>query len=133
MWVPAGSVTHVVVALGADVAGLVVEFPGVCRWDLDDAAAVRGWCVEVSSQFAQLCAERGVPAQLIHGAHFGELEQFPGVRLLLGAHSAVWLTGCDVVVDWTAHQFDPVAPVPVVEPVDAWRARWVPVGGGVST
>lgn len=96
--------------------------------DLVDPSWVVDRCEEVSAAFARACHEAGVAATVISGARFGEVDQFPGVRLMLGGHFAVLVADeeGDTVFDWTARQFDPKAPVPEVMALSRWRQVWVP-------
>lgn len=76
-------------------------------------------CVPVSEAFIAALADEDVSAQLVNGVRMG---QFQGIPVVLNGHFAVQVG--DTIYDWTARQFDPTAPVPLVEPVQAWRARW---------
>lgn len=86
-------------------------------------------CLEVSDLFVERCASAGVQAHTISGARFGEVPEFPGMRLLLTAHCAVQIQTDHgpVVYDWTARQFDPEVAVPLVQPLDQWRQEWAPL------
>ena len=89
-----------------------------------DPALAYDQCVPVSEAFGRTLTEAGVAATVISGVRMG---QFQGVPVVLNGHFAVRVD--DTVYDWTARQFDPDAPVPLVEPVAAWRERWPALGG----
>lgn len=100
---------------------------------LTDPNLAREWCLERSEEFVELLLAEGVAAQTVSGAVFGEVPEFPGVELLLHGHVAALVClgdpstasdDADVVYDWTARQFDPECPVPLVQPVIEWRRRW---------
>lgn len=85
--------------------------------------AAHDMCVPVSEAFVAALADAGVEAALVSGVQMGE---FRGMPVVLRGHFAVQVG--EKVFDWTARQFDPHAPVPVVEPVSAWRDRWPALG-----
>jgi hypothetical protein len=91
---------------------------------LADPDLSRDRCIEAAEAFVAACQSAGVTAQVVTGARFGETEHFPGVRLLLNAHSAALICGTDMVYDWTARQFDPTADWPLVQPLPHWREQW---------
>lgn len=84
----------------------------------------RDRCIEAAEAFVAACQSAGVAAQVVTGARFGEAPQFPGVRLLLNAHSAALICETNVVYDWTARQFDPEAEWPLVQSLQRWREQW---------
>lgn len=43
-------------------------------------------------------------------------------RIIYAGHAAARVD--DQVYDWTARQFDPAAPVPLVTPLATWREMW---------
>ena len=79
-------------------------------------------CIPISEEFTALLADHGTDAEVVMGARVGEDPRFPGVRLFLGGHYAVAVG--DTVYDWTARQFNPAAPVPLVQPLEEWRTTW---------
>jgi hypothetical protein len=83
-------------------------------------------CVLVSEEFKAVCVRHNVAAQVIDGLQVGEHPAFPGKRLVLAGHFAVLLPNeaAGIVVDWTARQFDPDAPVPMIMSLHEWRATW---------
>lgn len=100
---------------------------------VSDPNLAREWCLERSEEFVELLLAEGVAAQTISGAVFGEMAQFPGVELLLRGHVAALVClgdpaaageDVDVVYDWTARQFDPECPVPLIQSVAQWRETW---------
>lgn len=98
---------------------------------LSDPDLCRDQCLNASEAFVEECCTAGVQAHLITGAQFGEVEQFPGVRLLLNAHTAVLVAntsdeeaGDGVVYDWTARQFDADCDWPLMMGLRQWRERW---------
>lgn len=137
-------------ATATPLARLITQFPGANPdlGDLTDPDTVREQCFEVSQRFTDACAAAGIEAEVVSGMLFGEDPAFPGVTLMLHGHAAALVRGWhtaphddtdappvvgsnewfdepeDVVVDWTARQFDPDAPVPLVEPLGVWRQRW---------
>lgn len=94
---------------------------------LRDPAAVYDRCMEFSEDFTRRCTAAGIPAQTISGAAFGEVPEFPGVRLLLNGHFATLIDATNTVYDWTARQFNPTADVPTVLTLDQWRSTWAQV------
>lgn len=100
------------------------------RPDLVDPEHVRERCAEISEEFVALLAEHHIAARVISGVRFGEDERFPGVRLMMAGHYAVLVADeeTDVVYDWTAHQFDPETPVPLVVRLGEWRETWSVLG-----
>lgn len=93
--------------------------------DLADPAACHDRCVEVSGRFAAAVLACGLDATVLSGVRMGATPFFPGQQVMLGGHYAV-AVGSDVY-DWTARQFDPAAPVPLVQPIDEWAATWQPL------
>lgn len=122
------------------VASAIVTFDAEHGARCRNPDAIREWCFEVSSAFAETLAAAGVPARVVEGLRMGTLPQFPDVELVLGGHAAVlaperydekageWVG--EVVYDWTARQFDPQAPVPLTQPLVEWRATWRAVAKG---
>lgn len=102
-------------ALGAAfLAGLPCGVP----WGTP--AGGRGWCVVASGLFAAFAAGRGWPVEMwqIEGAW---PERDPDADFV---HCVARLDGC-LVVDFTARQFDPAAPYPLVEARGMpWPAGW---------
>lgn len=91
-----------------------------------DPDLARDWCLEVSEEFAAACLAAAIPAEVITGAKFGEMPEFPGIRLLMHGHCATLVTidEAQVVYDWTARQFNPAVPVPLVQSLSEWRQEW---------
>lgn len=81
-------------------------------------------CIEASTAFVAACHDAGISATTVVGARFGEDPHFPGVRLMLNAHTAVVLDD-NTVYDWTARQFDPSAQWPTVISLSQWRQVWL--------
>lgn len=92
---------------------------------LSDPYEAHDRCIEASEAFVAACEQAGLPAETVTGARFGEVPEFPGVRLLLNAHTATLLPESNVVYDWTARQFDSAADWPTVQPLSTWREKWV--------
>lgn len=96
---------------------------------LADPGAARDQCIGISETFASMCRHRGIPAQAVTGFLFARVPPFPGEVVVCG-HTAVRLPaptdsgGREIVVDWTARQFDPAVRVPLVVTLEAWRAVW---------
>ena len=82
-------------------------------------AEVRDRCVWESEDFAAACRAAGVEAVIVSG--FATV-QFGGMTVVTMGHTAVRVG--DTVYDWTARQFNPTAPVPLVLPYEEWRAAW---------
>lgn len=93
---------------------------------LADPVQAREVCVETSEAFVQACLQAGIPAKTVTGAKFGEVAQFPGVRLLLHGHTAALVADGDTdrVYDWTARQFNPTADFPTVMTPSQWHDEW---------
>jgi hypothetical protein len=132
---------------GDDPADIHLALPGVIRefsdrygQRLHDPLFARERCEPVSRQFAAACQARGIPAAVISGVRTGEHPAFPGVELILDGHFAVLLPSRrdtaehdggpedGLVIDWTARQFDPAAPVPAITTAAAWREDWPALG-----
>jgi hypothetical protein len=75
---------------------------------------VGGWCQEASVRFLSALREKGSDGTLLSWGHVGGTWW----------HCTVQLKGTDVVVDWTARQFDPAAPYPRIEKRTVAEARW---------
>lgn len=80
---------------------------------------VRDQCILRSEAFVAFLCDWGVEAVLIYGFWMTE---FMGHRVVGAAHVAVLSGG--MVYDWTARQFDPGAPVPLVQTVEEFRSTW---------
>lgn len=89
--------------------------------------AVREQCAIVSAEFVDRCRAAGIEAEVIQGLHMGEHKMFPGETLVLAGHYAARVG--TTVYDWTARQFDPSAPVPLIQDESAWRETWQDLGG----
>ena len=85
-----------------------------------DPAEVRDRCVWESEDFARALRAAGVRAVTVVSG-FATAE-FGGHVLVTCGHTAVRVG--DTVYDWTARQFNPTAPVPLVLPYEEWRAAW---------
>lgn len=116
---------------GAALGGVVAEFSALHGGTLHDPWSARERCQEVSAAFVEQCVAAGVEATVISGREFGEVPEFPGVRLLLRGHFAVLVAADEAsavdgtaVYDWTGRQFDPGCEVPLVTTLGRWRERW---------
>lgn len=83
-------------------------------------AEVRDRCVWESEDFAKACRAAGVRQVTVVSGFATVL--FGEVRVITMGHTAVRVG--DTVYDWTARQFNPDAPVPLVLPYEEWRASW---------
>lgn len=94
---------------------------------LADPAEARDQCVHISESFASICRHRGIDARTVTGFLKGSVPPFTGEVILCG-HTAAEVPGPNgwLAVDWTARQFDPHAPVPLVVPLADWQAFWRP-------
>jgi hypothetical protein len=94
---------------------------------LADPAEARDQCVSISESFASICRHRGIGARTVTGFLKGSVPPFTGEVILCG-HTAAEVPGAGgrLAVDWTARQFDPRAPVPLVAPLADWQAFWGP-------
>jgi hypothetical protein len=94
--------------------------------DLATVCSEPGNCAMVSDHLASWLAERGVAARLVTGHEAVDPAWAARAGVRPGseedAHTAVRVGGW--VVDLTARQFDPRAPLPRVEPLAAWAAEW---------
>ena len=104
---------------------------------LQDPAAARDQCISVSGTFADVCNHRGIPAESVTGFLFARVPPFEQ-ELVVDGHTAVQVQmtagrGGELVIDWTARQYDPGVPVPLIVTAAAWRAFWrnpgKPAGG----
>lgn len=85
------------------------------------AGQCRDRCDYFSTVFMDRIHENtNLPASLVQGFMFMEVD---GHRVILEGHVAT-LVNNDTVFDWTARQFDPKAPVPVIQPLSEWRETW---------
>lgn len=93
---------------------------------LADPPQAREVCVETSEAFVAACLNDGIPAKTLTGAKFGEMAEFPGVRLLMHGHTAALVADGDTdrVYDWTARQFDPASDFPAVMTPEEWHTEW---------
>ena len=75
-----------------------------------------------------MCNHRSIPAASVTGFLFASVPPF-GQELVVAGHTAVqvqmpgWRDG-ELVIDWTARQYDPSVPVPLIVTAAAWRAFW---------
>lgn len=108
---------------------------------LADPANARDQCIQVSQTFESMLAHRGIPAETVDGFCFAEVPPF-GQEAIAADHTAVRAvtTGAgkddgssEIAIDWTARQFDPVAPVPLIVPLADWRAFWRDLAGTGAT
>lgn len=76
-------------------------------------------CVTESERFHGWLLDHGIEAHVVNGFQFGT---FMGKVVVTDGHTAVQVG--HVVYDWTARQFDPAAPFPLVQPVSEWRKTW---------
>jgi len=65
-----------------------------------------------------------VDVEIISGV---KVERVDGMTLIQQGHFAVLHDG--LVYDWTARQFDPDAPFPMVAPLAEWRQKWPTLEG----
>lgn len=119
---------------GVGVRDVVAAFGRLHGAALQTPEGASERCQEVSEDFVTHCHQHGVPAELITGGWFGEDERFPGIEVMMAGHFAVltpvrydeshdeWMG--EVVIDWTARQFDPAAPVPLIVSEQEWRSTW---------
>lgn len=113
---------------GPDVARVIHLFGGFgfARL-LSDPAEARDQCIHISESFASVCRHRSINAGTVTGFLKGSVPPFTGEAILCG-HTAAEVPGPGgpLAVDWTARQFDPHAPVPLVVPLADWQAFWRP-------
>lgn len=79
----------------------------------------RDQCGTESFRFMLALEDAGIDSERIDGFSFGTLL---GKPIILNGHTAVRVG--DQVYDWTARQFDPDAPHPLVCSVQEWRQTW---------
>jgi len=92
-----------------------------------------GRCLETSEAFAELARTNGSHAEILQARGLRRVRAFPrmdtrwrAIPAHLIEHHVVQLGR--YVVDWTARQFDPTAPVPEITPVAVFRRRWRSIG-----
>ena len=96
---------------------------------LADPARARDQCIEISTLFTGMCTHRGIPAETVDGYLLARIPPFTEEAVICG-HTGVRAPGVaadgssGIVIDWTARQFDPAAPVPLVVTIGDWRAFW---------
>lgn len=109
---------------------------------LTEPVNARDQCIHVSTLFESMLTHRGIPAETVDGFCFAQVPPFSQEAILAG-HSAVHVpaarapddTGGGLVIDWTARQFDPAAPVPLITTLTDWRGFWrdLAAAGGRGT
>jgi len=95
---------------------------------LADPAAVRDQAPAISEAFERMCSGRDLSVCVITGFLAAGCDQ----QLIPQGHMANEVQADDgrrLVVDWTARQFDPKAPVPLIVTLAAWQAFWRPLLG----
>jgi hypothetical protein len=98
---------------------------------LDDPANASDQCIQVSQALESMLAHRGIPAETVDGFCFARVPPFRREAMVAG-HTAVHAladlarenASREIVIDWTARQFDPSAPVPLIVTLTDWRAFW---------
>lgn len=110
-------------SLDAVIAAFADAYGHLC----EDPEEARDRCVPISEAFAAKVRAAGHTAEVVSGMQMGEHPLFPGLRMALNGHFAVVVDGT-TSYDWTARQFDPSAPVPLVEPAAEWAKRWPRMG-----
>lgn len=97
---------------------------------LADPGKARDQCISVSETFVSMCAHRSVSAAKVSGILVERVPPFKGEGVIAG-HTAVRApaggqddSGRELVIDWTARQFHSAAPVPLIVPLEDWRAFW---------
>ncbi len=98
---------------------------------LEDPANAHDQCISVSTTFERMCAHRGIPAETVDGFCFTRFPPFKREAMVAGHTAVRALASCaqqdvsrEIAIDWTARQFDPVAPVPLIVEFEDWRAFW---------
>ena len=98
---------------------------------LADPANARDQCIRISEAFERMCAHRGIPAETVDGFCFTRFPPFKQEAVVAGHTAVQALATCaqrdvssEIVIDWTARQFDPDTPVPLVVTLADWRAFW---------
>ncbi|KKL90102.1 hypothetical protein LCGC14_1908060, partial [marine sediment metagenome] len=102
-------------------APLLEEFMDSAPWitpTCRSQAAAKGQCGDMSLQFHKFLKLKGVDSDLV------ELTDYTGygAESEYEAHTVVRVG--DLFVDWTARQFDPTAPAPLVLDEEELRAYW---------
>lgn len=95
-----------------------------------DPGRAKDGCIDASEFFAERCTRNGLIAELVSGFLMGPgTPPFEDIEVIKHGHTAakVWHISTPIVVDWTARQYDPSAPVPLIVPLSAWQAFWVPL------
>lgn len=119
-----------------DLGDVILTFSEGLGFDehLADPEDARGQCIRVSWLFESMCAHRGITARTVDGLCFTRLPRaLPGGQQEepWAGHTAVAVGvparrggNCEIVIDWTARQFDPGCPVPLIVTLADWRAFW---------
>lgn len=102
------------------------DIPGELGGLISDYATVRAEalsapqdaCYERSEEFARCLRTFGMKAKTVSGVAMAS------DRVISAAHTATVAIDFGMVVDWTARQFDPQAPLPLIVPLRVWREFW---------
>jgi hypothetical protein len=89
-----------------------------------DPATARDQCICASDLFASLCQDRGIEAGTVSGYWKTHVPPFSGEVVGHTTATVPAPGGGLLAVDWTARQFDPAAPVPLIVPLADWQAFW---------
>lgn len=80
-------------------------------------------CKKESAAFMEALADQEVEATVVSGLRIDKR-----TRMVVAGHFAVKIG--DDIWDWTARQFDPAAPVPLVTPWSQWQREWAQASEG---
>ena len=98
---------------------------------LAEPASAQSHHLPVPEAFVHLCRRHGIPAETVTAVLRVRVPPFQQEPVLCG-HTAVQVSALaghrlctgEIIIDWTARRFDPVAPVPLVVAAANWRAFW---------
>lgn len=85
-------------------------------WMYSTPFAARDRCLSAAHGFMEYCADQAVTAKLVSG-----LWVDPD-NIVLHGHYVVRIG--DNIYDWSARQFYPAAPMPLIIPFTEWAAQW---------
>lgn len=107
-----------------EAGAMIADFGSV---QAEALSAPRDACYVISGEFARCLRAFGVKAEIVNGVALAPA-MTPGSVIIVAAHTAVVVVDSGLVVDWTARQFDPSAPLPLVVPLEVWREFWREIG-----
>lgn len=106
--------------VGGPLGEVISLFGDLFAAHLADPAGAPRECVSFSELFASMCRHRDIGAETADGCLFDrDVPQAGGIAEVDQTAALVLddAIHCRLIVDWTARQFDPEAPVPLIVPL----------------